>query len=155
MAHFVLAFSVDDQVSVQHLQALQTFAQVLVLQTGNCSCVAPSFPGTSNGGGRYVLCLVEVESQDYKNWYDPIWQYWIIPIFVILGKHTSTSTKQSQKFFTLFTFYQDLDIAGCLQDTAHLEALNAFRHSELSRLTTFAPFLADWMTPWRNFFTVG
>lgn len=30
------------------------------------------------GGGRCVL------SQNYKNWYDPILSYWIIPIFVIL-----------------------------------------------------------------------
>ena len=41
------------------------------------------------GGGRCVL------SQNYKNWYDPLLSYWIIPIFVILGKHISTSTIQS------------------------------------------------------------
>ena len=31
--HFVVTFSVDDLVSVQHEQALQTFVQLLVLQS--------------------------------------------------------------------------------------------------------------------------
>ena len=50
--------------------------------------------------------------------------YCCIPNLVILGKYALTSTIQSQHFFIFFLFYQGLDGADYLEDTAHLVALN-------------------------------
>ena len=48
LIQFLVKFSVDDQASVQHSQAFQRFAQLLVLQSWYIVCVSPSFPGTKN-----------------------------------------------------------------------------------------------------------
>ena len=48
--HFVVTFWVDNQVSIQHSQALQTFAQVF----RNCLCAALSFLLTKNATLEHI-----------------------------------------------------------------------------------------------------